>query len=72
VSDAALAKEEELEIPVQINGRLVTVIRMPAEADSATIEAAALANDKVQSRIAGKTVVKLIVVPGKLVNLVVR
>jgi len=72
VSDAALAKEDELEIPVQINGRLVTVIRMAAEADSAAMEAAALGNEKVQSRIAGKTVVKVIVVAGKLVNLVVR
>jgi leucyl-tRNA synthetase len=72
LSDAALAKEEELEIAVQINGKLVTVIRMAADADSAAIEAAALANEKVKARISGKTVVKMIVVPGKLVNLVVR
>jgi leucyl-tRNA synthetase len=72
VSNAVLAKEEELEIPVQINGKLVTVIRVAADADSAAMEAAALGNEKVQSRIAGKTVVKVIVVPGKLVNLVVR
>jgi len=45
---------------------------MAAEADSAAMEAAALGNEKVQSRIAGKTVVKVIVVAGKLVNLVVR
>ena len=72
VSDAELAKEDELEVPVQINGKLVSVIRVPAEADSKTIEAAALADEKVQARIAGKTVVKVIVVPRKLVNLVVR
>jgi leucyl-tRNA synthetase len=72
VSDPVLAKEDELEIPVQINGKLVTVIRVPADADEAMIEAAALANEKVQSRLAGKTVVKVIVVPGKLVNLVIR
>jgi leucyl-tRNA synthetase len=72
VSDAELAKEDELEVPVQINGKLVSVIRVPAEADSKTIEAAALADEKIQARIVGKTVVKVIVVPRKLVNLVVR
>ena len=71
-SDPELAKEDELEIPVQINGKLVTVVRVAADADAKTIEAAALADEKVQSRIAGKTVVKVIVVPGKLVNLVVK
>jgi leucyl-tRNA synthetase len=72
VSDPELAKEDELEIPVQINGKLVTVVRVAADADGKAIEAAALAGEKVQSRTAGKTVVKVIVVPGKLVNLVVR
>ena len=71
-SDAELAKEDELEIPVQINGKLVSVVRVAADADAKTIETAALADEKVQSRIAGKTVVKIIVVPRKLVNLVVR
>ena len=71
-SNAELAKEDELEIPVQINGKLVTVVRVSADADSKTLEAAALADEKVQGRIAGKTVVKVIVVPRKLVNLVVR
>jgi len=72
VSNSALAKEDELEIPVQINGKLVSVVRVAADADAKTIEAAALADEKVQSRIAGKTVVKVIVVPRKLVNLVVK
>jgi leucyl-tRNA synthetase len=72
VSDPALAKEDELEIPVQINGKLVNVVRVAADADAKAIEAAALADEKVKSRIAGKTVVKVIVVPGKLVNLVVK
>ena len=71
-SDLELAREDELEIPVQINGKLVTVVRVAADADAKTIEAAALAGEKVQSRTAGKTVVKVIVVPGKLVNLVVK
>jgi leucyl-tRNA synthetase len=71
-SNAALAKEDELEVPVQINGKLVTVVRVAADADAASLEAAAMADEKVQARIAGKTVVKVIVVPRKLVNLVVR
>jgi len=71
-SDAELAKEDELEIPVQINGKLVTVVRVAADADAKTIEATALADEKVRSRTAGKSVVKVIVVPGKLVNLVLR
>jgi leucyl-tRNA synthetase len=72
VSDPELAKEDELEIPVQINGKLVTVVKVAADADAKAIEAAALAGDKIAARTAGKTVVKVIVVPRKLVNLVVR
>jgi leucyl-tRNA synthetase len=72
VSDPDLAKEDELEIPVQINGKLVTVVRVPADAAPKAIEAAALADGKVQSRASGKAIVKVIVVPGKLVNLVVK
>jgi leucyl-tRNA synthetase len=71
-SDPELAKEDELEFPVQINGKLVTVVRVAADADAKSMEAAALADEKVRARIAGKTVVKLIAVPSKLVNLVVR
>ena len=71
-SDPELAREDELEVPVQINGKLVTVVRVAADADAKTLEAAALADEKVQARIAGKTVVKVIVVPRKLVNLVVK
>jgi leucyl-tRNA synthetase len=72
VSNPELAKEDELEIPVQINGKLVEVVRVPADADAKAIETAALAGEKVQVRTAGKTVVKVIVVPGKLINLVVK
>jgi leucyl-tRNA synthetase len=71
-SDPALAKEDEIDIPVQINGKLVTVVRVPAGSDSKVIEAAALADEKVKARTARKTVVKIIVVPGRAVNLVVH
>ncbi len=72
VSDPELAKEDELEIPVQINGKLVTVVRVAADAGEKVLEAAALGDEKVRSRAAGKNLVKVIVVPGKLVNLVVK
>jgi leucyl-tRNA synthetase len=61
-----------VEIPVQRNGKLVCVVKVPAGSDEATIRAAALAEPKVVARTEGKTVAKVIVVPGKLVNLVVR
>ncbi len=67
-----LAKEDEIEIPVQANGKLMTVMRVAADASGEAIESAALADEKVQARLAGKTVAKVIVVPGKLVNLVLR
>jgi leucyl-tRNA synthetase len=70
--DEALAKEDEIEIPVQISGRLCTVIRVPAGADENTLRDTALADEKVQSRIAGKEIVKVFIVPGKLVNIVVK
>jgi leucyl-tRNA synthetase len=70
--DAALAKEEELEIPVQINGKLRSLIKVPADASEAFVVEHALGHDKVKSAIAGKQIVKRIYVPGKLLNLVVR
>ena len=57
---------------MQINGKLVTVVRVAAGADAKAMEAAALADEKVRARMAGKTVVKVIVVPGRAVNLVVK
>jgi len=71
-ADAELAREAEMEIPVQSNGKLVTVIKVPAGSDEATIKVAAMGDVKVVARIDGKTVVKVIFVPGKLVNIVVR
>jgi leucyl-tRNA synthetase len=70
--DAALAKEEEIEIPVQVNGKLRSRVLVPADADEAFVLERALADDKVKAAIAGKQVVKKIYVPGKMVNLVVR
>jgi leucyl-tRNA synthetase len=67
-----LAREDEIEIPVQVNGKLVTVVKVPSGSDEAVVKAAAQSDEKVKTRVEGKTVVKVIVVPGKLVNLVVK
>ena len=72
LSDAALAKEDEIEIPVQINGKLRSVIRVAADASNSEIEEAALADPKVIEWLGGKVPVKIIIVPAKLVNLVVK
>jgi leucyl-tRNA synthetase len=70
--DSALAKEEEIEIPVQINGKLRGVIVVPVDSSSEVIQECALSDEKIKSVIAGKQVVKVIVVPGRLANVVVR
>ena len=70
--DAALAALDEIEIPVQINGKLRSRIVVPAGASEDLIRERALADEKVKMAIAGKQIVKVIVVPSKLVNIVVR
>jgi leucyl-tRNA synthetase len=69
--DAALLVESEIEIPVQVNGKLRDVIKIPVDADNAAIEAAAIASEKVQQFIAGKTIKKVIIVPKRMVNIAV-
>ena len=69
--DPALLVEDTLEIPVQVNGKLRDVIKVPADASQQQLESAALASEKVKQFIQGKTVKKVIVVPRKLVNIVV-
>ena len=68
--DPAWLIEDTLEIPVQVNGKLRDVIRVPATSDPATIEAAARSAEKVLPFLDGKTIRKVIVVPKKLVNIV--
>ena len=70
--DAALAAEDEIEIPVQVNGKLRGLVVVPAGATNDQVEHAALADAKVKAAIAGKQIVKVIVVTKKLVNIVVR
>lgn len=69
--DPACLVEDTLEIPVQVNGKLRDVIKVPAHASPAEIEAAAKASDKVQPFLAGKTIKKVILVQKKLVNIAV-
>ncbi len=69
--DPALTKADEIEVPVQVNGKLRAKLTVPAGIDAAALEAAALADEAVKAQLVGKTVKKVIVVPRKLVNLVV-
>jgi len=70
--DADLAKEEEIEIPVQVNGKLRGVVLVPADSDEALVRERALADPKVKTAIAGKQLVKVIYVPGRLLNVLVK
>ncbi|MFZ3266752.1 MAG: leucine--tRNA ligase [Terriglobales bacterium] len=70
--DAELAAEDEIEIPVQVNGKLRGKVVVPATANDDQVKQAAMADEKVQTAIAGKQIMKVIVVPKKLVNLVVK
>jgi leucyl-tRNA synthetase len=70
--DPALAKEDEIEIPVQINGKLRGLIVVPADSSQQVIQERALSDPKIKAAIADKQIAKVIVVPGKLANIVVR
>jgi len=69
--DPALLVEDTLDIPVQVNGKLRDVIRVPANATAVQVETAARASEKARPFLDGKTVRKVIVVPKKLINFVV-
>jgi leucyl-tRNA synthetase len=70
--DEALAAENVLEVPVQINGKLRAVVTVPAGSDEQLLRAAADQDPKIQAALAGKEIVKVVLLPGKLVNFVVR
>ena len=71
VADPGYLVEETVEYPVQVNGKVRGRITVPADADADALEAAALAEEKVAAFLAGATPKKVIVVAGRLVNLVV-
>jgi leucyl-tRNA synthetase len=69
--DPAALEQDEVELVVQVNGKLRGSIRVPKAADKSTIESLARSNANVQRFVAGQNVKKVVVVPGRLVNLVV-
>jgi len=69
--DEALAVEEQLILVVQVNGKLRDRVLVPASSDDASIRDAALSNPKVRSYIGDRPIQSIIVVPGRLVNVVV-
>jgi leucyl-tRNA synthetase len=70
--DAELAKEDTIEVPVQINGKVRSKISVLAETDQVGLEEAARADERIAELLSGKQIVKAIVVPGRLVNFVVK
>jgi leucyl-tRNA synthetase len=70
--DEAAAREEQVEIPVQVNGKVRARVLLPADATDETIRAAALGAPSVQPHLDGVEVVKVVVVRGRLANIVVR
>ena len=70
--DESLLTDDTVEIPVQINGKVRARVDVPTDASKDDIEAIAVADERVASLIDGKNVVKTIVVPGRMVNLVVK
>ena len=71
-ADAELARSEELEIPIQVNGKLRSRVMASPQVTEDELRTAALADEKVQSIVAGHQIVKVIVVPQRLVNVVIR
>jgi leucyl-tRNA synthetase len=71
VADERWLAAESVEYPIQVNGKVRSRVTVPADADRAAVEAAALADEKVVAALDGRDPRKLIVVPGRLVNVVV-
>jgi leucyl-tRNA synthetase len=71
-ADPALLATEEIQLVVQLNGKLVDRVPAPAEATQEQLEEIARASGKLASRLNGKEIVKTVVIPGKLVNFVAR
>ena len=69
--DSGALQQDEIELVLQVNGKLRGAVTVPAGADKATIEAAALASEAFLKQAAGAPAKKVIVVPGRLVNIVV-
>lgn len=72
VYDPQAVKSSEIEVPLQVNGKLRTRISVPADCSGEELERLALADPRIQEFLAGKQIVKTVVVPARLVNWVVK
>ena len=72
IADESLAKADEIEIPIQVNGKLRSRVLVSPETSQADLEAMALADVKIKEYTDDKQIVKIIVVPNRLVNIVVK
>jgi leucyl-tRNA synthetase len=72
VADENLARADEIEIPIQVNGKLRSRILATPETSKEDLETAALADAKIREYTDGKEIVKVIVVPNRLVNVVIK
>jgi len=70
--DPVVARSSEIVVPVQVNGKLRGRVTVPADSAEADLREAALADAAVRAHTAGKTIAKVIVAKGKLVNVVVK
>jgi leucyl-tRNA synthetase len=70
--DASLAREDEIEYPIQINGKLRSKITVPAGSPEELVRERTVADEKVKAALEGHELAKLIVIPGKLVNVVIK
>ena len=70
--DESKTVDDTVQLPVQINGKVRSTILVPKDADKDAVLAIAKADDKIAAAVEGKTVVKEIVIPGKIVNIVIK
>ncbi len=72
VADEKYLRDDTLEIPVQVNGKLRARVMVPADSTADSQQAVASADSRIAELLAGKTLVKVVSVPGKLVNFVIK
>ena len=72
VADPALLTKDEVQLIVQLNGKLIDRIAVPADTPRERLEEIARGSERLSSRLNGREISKMIVVPGKLVNFVVK
>ena len=70
MADERWLVEDTVQVAVQVNGKVRSQVRVPADADAAALEAAARADEKIASYLDGATVRRVVAVPGRLVNFV--